>query len=51
MEQMAIDHAPVTQIRAAAVENGMMTMEQDGLVKALSGVTTVDEVWRVARDI
>lgn len=51
MEKLAIDHAPVSQIRNAAKKAGMMTMEQDGLIKAVTGVTTIDEVWRVARDV
>lgn len=51
LEQLAIEHAPVSQIRHDAIAGGMMTMEQDGLIKALTGVTTVDEVWRVARDL
>ena len=37
-------------IRQAAVEDGMRTMHQDGLVKALSGVTTLDEVLRVTHE-
>lgn len=32
-----------------AVKNGMVLMVQDGLLKALDGLTTVDEVFRVAR--
>jgi type II secretory ATPase GspE/PulE/Tfp pilus assembly ATPase PilB-like protein len=51
LEQLAINQAPVSQLRQAAARSGMMTMEQDGLIKALTGVTTLDEVWRVARDI
>jgi type II secretory ATPase GspE/PulE/Tfp pilus assembly ATPase PilB-like protein len=51
LERLAMNRAPVSQIRHAARQAGMMTMEQDGLLKALTGVTTVDEVWRVARDI
>ena len=31
-----------------AIKNGMITMAQDGLVKALKGMTTVEEVFRVA---
>ncbi|MDO9509848.1 MAG: GspE/PulE family protein [Candidatus Magasanikbacteria bacterium] len=34
-------------IEAIAVKNGMVTMVQDGLLKALNKVTTVDEVFRV----
>lgn len=36
------------EILRAALENGMVTMTQDGILKALSGITTIDEVWRVA---
>jgi len=32
-----------------AVEEGMLTMKQDGYVKVLEGVTTLDEVIRVAQ--
>jgi len=35
-------------IRALAMQNGMVTMAQDGIIKAQSGITTVDEVLRVA---
>jgi type II secretory ATPase GspE/PulE/Tfp pilus assembly ATPase PilB-like protein len=31
-----------------AIKNGMVTMLQDGLIKAIKGVTTVGEVFRVA---
>jgi type IV pilus assembly protein PilB len=36
------------EILRAALENGMVTMTQDGILKALEGITTLDEVWRVA---
>ncbi len=35
-------------IQDIAQKNGMVTMMQDGLLKCLDGVTTVDEVFRVA---
>lgn len=35
------------EIERIAVENGMITMIQDGIVKALEGITSVDEVFRV----
>ncbi|MFA6534034.1 MAG: GspE/PulE family protein [Patescibacteria group bacterium] len=37
------------QIQEIAVKNGMVTMMQDGLLKALDGVTTVEEVFRVTK--
>lgn len=43
---------PVAQITtdsitAVAIQDGMLTMLQDGILKALSGVTTIEEVYRV----
>lgn len=38
------------EIRQAAIEQGMKTMHQDGLAKALSGITTLDEVLRVTHE-
>ncbi len=36
-----------SEMEKIAVENGMMTMAQDGLIKALKGTTSVDEIFRV----
>lgn len=36
-------------LQDAAIKAGMITMAQDGLLKALKGITTVSEVFRVAR--
>jgi type IV pilus assembly protein PilB len=36
------------QMRDIAVEAGMITMAQDGILKAIDGLTTVEEVFRVA---
>jgi type IV pilus assembly protein PilB len=36
------------QMRELAKKQGMITMVQDGLLKALDGITTVEEVFRVA---
>lgn len=36
------------KIREIAVKNGMITMAQDGLQKAMKGITSVEEVFRVA---
>jgi type IV pilus assembly protein PilB len=35
-------------MRDNAAKNGMVTMAQDGILKALAGITSVDEVFRVA---
>jgi general secretion pathway protein E len=50
LRKAVLDHATSTQIHRIAVEEDMHTMYQDGLRKALLGVTTVDEVMRVAEE-
>jgi len=41
--------ANILDIEEAALKNGMVTLEQAGIIKALQGMTTLDEVYRVAR--
>jgi type II secretory ATPase GspE/PulE/Tfp pilus assembly ATPase PilB-like protein len=36
------------QMQEIAVKQGMVTMVQDGILKALDGITTVEEVFSVA---
>jgi len=36
------------EVRKLAEEQGMVTMQQDGMIKVLTGKTTIDEVLRVA---
>lgn len=38
------------QLEKVARENGMLSMKQDGLLKAMSGLTTIEEVWRVTKE-
>jgi general secretion pathway protein E len=51
IRQMVLRHAEAREIQRAAIEEGMRTMYQDGLIKALDGVTTIEEVLRVTRDV
>lgn len=44
MEKMVVSHATTTEIQKLACQQGMITMRQDGFLKALSGVTTIEEV-------
>ncbi len=39
------------EIFKAALENGMVTMTQDGILKTLAGITTLEEVWRVTDQV
>lgn len=42
--------ATSTQLQEAAVKENMVTLKQDGILKALEGKTTIEEVWRVTKD-
>ncbi len=48
MEKLIMRSATVAEIREAAVAQGMILMQQDGFIKATQGLTTLDEVMRVA---
>ena len=50
IQKLIIDHATRLEIQRLAVSQGMITMRQDGYLKALQGLTTIEEVNRVAAD-
>jgi len=50
IEKMIMTRATTDQIQQQAINEGMMTMQIDGLIKALRGETTIEEVLRVSRD-
>ncbi len=43
-------HATASEMRAVAIKEGMETMYENGLKKAVHGVTTIEEVLRVTRE-
>lgn len=47
IEDMAVKNEPAAVIGAKAIEEGMITMKQDGYIKVLKGITSLDEVMRV----
>jgi len=47
IRDLILKNAPVTDIRAMAQTQGMKTLRQAGLTKALEGTTTVEEILRV----
>ncbi len=49
ISKLIIEKAAALDIQKQAMEEGMLTMKQDGYVKVLEGVTTIDEVIRVAQ--
>lgn len=50
IEKLLLEHATSGQIQEFAQKEGMVTMKQDGYLKALAGLTTLEEVVRVATD-
>jgi type II secretory ATPase GspE/PulE/Tfp pilus assembly ATPase PilB-like protein len=46
IEELAIAKRPANEIKEKAIQEGMITMKQDGILKAFAGVTTVDEVFQ-----
>lgn len=49
-QKMISDGAPIFELREAAKSSGMVTMEQDGALKSLTGITTIGEVLRTVRE-
>lgn len=47
--RLILEHRPATEIEAQALLDGMLLMKQDGYLKVLEGVTTMEEVLRVAQ--
>jgi general secretion pathway protein E len=47
---LVMRHANAAELRAAAVAEGMQPMFEDGVQKALAGVTTIEEVVRATRE-
>ncbi|EKD58671.1 MAG: hypothetical protein ACD_56C00074G0005 [uncultured bacterium] len=47
IEEMVTQGSSSSQIRDKAIENGMISMQQDGFLKVLEGETSLDEVERV----
>lgn len=50
IQALIVNRATSNEIQRKAVEQGMITMRQDGYLKALQGLTTIEEVNRVAAD-
>ncbi len=51
IQKMIVSHATANEIMRLAKTKGTVTMRQDGILKALSGITSIEEVNRVASDL
>lgn len=50
LSNLILERPGISVIQKLAVEEGMITMKQDGYMKVLSGITTPEEVIRVAQE-
>ncbi len=51
IRRLVLRHAESNEIHRLAVEEGMQTLYDHGMMKALAGITTVEEVLQVTRDV
>ena len=51
IEKLILEMAGESDIMRAALEDGMITMTQDGIMKAVEGITSMEEVWRITGQI
>lgn len=51
IQKLIVSHATSGDIMKVAKMKGTLTMRQDGILKALSGITSIEEVNRVASDL
>lgn len=51
IQKKIISHSTAHDIMEVAKEKGTVTMREDGILKVLSGITTIEEVNRVASDL
>ena len=51
IEKLILKTSSTSEILEAAVREGMITIKQDGIIKALNGITSLEEVKRVAGEI
>ncbi|HAZ29558.1 TPA: type II secretion system protein GspE [candidate division WWE3 bacterium] len=50
IRRLVLNKAPESEINKLATGEGMLTLLQDGYIKVLTGITTIEEVLRVAMD-
>ncbi|OGC55665.1 hypothetical protein A2797_00960 [candidate division WWE3 bacterium RIFCSPHIGHO2_01_FULL_48_15] len=48
--RLVLEHRPTSDIEDQAIKEGMITLVQDGFMKAMEGLTSVEEVLRVATE-
>jgi type IV pilus assembly protein PilB len=47
IREMIVDRRPTSEIKRAAIEEGMITLRDSGLAKVRAGITSVKEINKV----
>lgn len=50
MKHLILTTANAHEIKEQAIKNGMITLRQDGAMKVMQGITTIEEVFRVSKE-
>lgn len=48
MEKFVLENPSISALKERAIKKGMISMKQDGFIKVLEGITTIEEIERVA---
>ena len=49
-QDLILNHASTEELHKITRKNNMITMLQDGMIKAKNGITTIEEVLRVTKE-
>jgi general secretion pathway protein E len=49
IKRLVLKTSDANQINELALKQGMITLQQDGILKVMEGITTIEEVLRVTR--
>ncbi|HUN46513.1 MAG TPA: type II secretion system ATPase GspE [Stellaceae bacterium] len=51
LRRLILKHAESNELHRVALQEGMRSMYEDGVAKACAGITSIEEVFRVTRDV
>jgi type IV pilus assembly protein PilB len=51
MEKYIVSNPTTTELQEKAIEQGMLTMGQDGVLRVVEGITTLEEVARISEEV
>jgi len=50
MSELILKKANAAELKNQAIKQGMLTIVEDGFIKARSGITTIEEIMRVTKE-